>query len=571
MNMKKTIAAVAACAVAVSAMATTVSADANTLTYNLVKSVKTVNAGTITMTATLNHYDVTAQGSNILNLFVEVPQASIGWEADACKFNNTTITLSGRDNAASTALASDLIYSNNIKSANYFNGFDFDNSGSKDKSTLYSYKQEDNAQAYRLGLVIPVGTGVKKALPASNDVNLTITVTTEHNLSTWQTIEAFNKTVTAAATTEAWTGDTRFVVGEVLAPATTKVYNTPAATLIPGYTAGAIRVVTPQFTAFAATTDKVTKYPFRTTVNTSANLAGTPEVINYLENTTDYNYTTNTAGKIGINGDRAYANVKAVINDIIANYNDVTFTFNTATSYVFPVANGGSGAYTANSWDTEAHQLTGSDIWGTSYTREEKVAADGQFMNFSQHLYNLYGNENSTYVGYTTYDWSASNLFAGALVINNNLSMSLSDTESFEYSKTGLSFNWADITDGAQVNTYVTYLSTMKLATSIDWYWDSLTITYDNTEIADAGTGQGVEAEEEEIADEEIADEEIADEEIADEEIADEEIEEEPAEEEAPVEEEAPAENPTTGNAPIALAVIPVALAAAAVVAKKRN
>lgn len=42
---------------------------------------------------------------------------------------------------------------------------------------------------------------------------------------------------------------------------------------------------------------------------------------------------------------------------------------------------------------------------------------------------------------------------------------------------------------------------------------------------------------------------------------------EEPADE--PADEPAPAPNPTTGNSPIALAVIPVALAAAAVVAKK--
>ena len=38
MNMKKTIAAVAACAMAVSAMATTVSAEEGSLHYNLVKT-----------------------------------------------------------------------------------------------------------------------------------------------------------------------------------------------------------------------------------------------------------------------------------------------------------------------------------------------------------------------------------------------------------------------------------------------------------------------------------------------------------------------------------------------------
>lgn len=80
-------------------------------------------------------------------------------------------------------------------------------------------------------------------------------------------------------------------------------------------------------------------------------------------------------------------------------------------------------------------------------------------------------------------------------------------------------------------------------------------------------SAESVEAEEEEIADEEIVDEEIPAEE--EEEIPAEEEEVPAEEEEVPAEEEAPVENPTTGNSPIALAVIPVALAAAAVVAKK--
>lgn len=68
-------------------------------------------------------------------------------------------------------------------------------------------------------------------------------------------------------------------------------------------------------------------------------------------------------------------------------------------------------------------------------------------------------------------------------------------------------------------------------------------------------SAEGVEGEDE-IVDETTEGEEIA-----------EDAEEAPAEdtEEAPAEEE----NPTTGNASVALAVIPVALAAAAIVAKK--
>lgn len=73
-----------------------------------------------------------------------------------------------------------------------------------------------------------------------------------------------------------------------------------------------------------------------------------------------------------------------------------------------------------------------------------------------------------------------------------------------------------------------------------------------------------------EVDDATISDEEVGDDEI----VADDEGEDEaPADDEdetpAPVVDETPAPNPPTGNAPIALAVIPVALAAAAVVAKK--
>lgn len=72
----------------------------------------------------------------------------------------------------------------------------------------------------------------------------------------------------------------------------------------------------------------------------------------------------------------------------------------------------------------------------------------------------------------------------------------------------------------------------------------------------------GEEAEEDVIVDDEeiVEDEEIAD----DEEIVEDEVVAEPEVVETPV-----ANNPQTGNSPIALAVIPVALAAAAVVAKK--
>ena len=90
---------------------------------------------------------------------------------------------------------------------------------------------------------------------------------------------------------------------------------------------------------------------------------------------------------------------------------------------------------------------------------------------------------------------------------------------------------------------------------------------------------EGIE-EDGEVLDEEIVEEEVVEDEEEEEDWEEEEEEEEEVEEveeveveetEVEVVEVAPVASPKTGNSPIALAVIPVALAAAAVVAKKRG
>lgn len=68
--------------------------------------------------------------------------------------------------------------------------------------------------------------------------------------------------------------------------------------------------------------------------------------------------------------------------------------------------------------------------------------------------------------------------------------------------------------------------------------------------------------------DDEVVTDLIDDEEVTDE-VIEEEVTDEVIEEETEAEVEVEAENADTGNTPIALAVIPVALAAAAIVAKK--
>ena len=172
----------------------------------------------------------------------------------------------------------------------------------------------------------------------------------------------------------------------------------------------------------------------------------------------------------------------------------------------------------------------------------------------------------------------AQNLVSAGLVVNSELTMQLNDTKKLTWNENQLTFNWFDVTDETKITRANQILTTMLLYTPVDWYWDSLDVAvFEPEEEEDVNAGEGIE-EDGEVLDEEIEEEEIEEEEEEEEDWEEEEEEEEPEIEEPEVEETeaevvevAPVASPKTGNSPIALAVIPVALAAAAVVAKKRG
>ena len=158
---------------------------------------------------------------------------------------------------------------------------------------------------------------------------------------------------------------------------------------------------------------------------------------------------------------------------------------------------------------------------------------------------------------YNPYTYLNMELFNGGLVINNNLTLQLHDTNYFYWGDNKLTFHWSDITDG-KVTSANSFLSSMLLYTSRDWYWDSLIVEgITSDEIEDVSAGSGLE-QEEDVIEEELV-EFVEDEEVIEEELV-EEVEVLPVDAEP---------SPATGNSPIAMAVIPVALAAAAIVAKK--
>jgi hypothetical protein len=234
-----------------------------------------------------------------------------------------------------------------------------------------------------------------------------------------------------------------------------------------------------------------------------------------------------------------YTNVMALLNDTIANY-DVTFVFQTA---VQPVMDGDDGD-------------RGADHPGGAYDTEK---GDSTYMSFSQHLYGGYGNDPTNNVPFGSAYFNNGinyNLFTGGLIVNDYYSMQLADTTMFSYSVNTLSFSFNDLKDKAYANynSWMDYVQSLRLATSTEWYWDNLSIQWAAPVADTAESGEGIESDDVTLEDDVPAD-------AGEEEVV-------VPEEEVPA---APAPNPATGNSAVALAVIPVALAAAAIVAKKRK
>jgi hypothetical protein len=372
-------------------------------------------------------------------------------------------------------------------------------------------------------------------------------------------------------------------------------------------------------------------------------------------------------------GEKHYTSPVTVLNDVIANNEEVSFEFVSCSKHVRNVndlkverarktpyvdkADTTSPLYTASIWnpttnELETRMISGKYIKGVALTDYflEGYTTEFDWFNgavsahnggqesiewynpvFGQHLYGnpTYQTDNNhtlstngtgypltgpttdgadqtgvsawvnwapTAIGnYGSYNYGGwnTNLFNGGLVINSNWTMQINDTKHFDWGNNSIIFFWTDLT--AEVKTHATnFLVSMQLYTPNDWYWDTLNVGVGASaaeNVFQGATGEGLDndaeevLEEEEIVEEEPIEEEEyfedfeeeePEEEYYEEEFEDfedyeeeeEEYEEEPEEVEVEVKE---VPSPKTGNSPIALAVIPVALAAAAIVAKKKN
>lgn len=512
MNMKKTIAAVAACAMAVSAMATTVSAvDENATAAKSVHYDLTVKSKAKTA-------DLTFTAKSISNaptkLEIIVPKS-------IAKSIPSDISVVVADRSTKTQYT--FAFTTN-KGANY------DGVAIKTEEDLNSTGSPDS-WVYTIDLSVVQATAIKNAFAGTTDgVDATVTM---------------NGVILADGI-----GQTE--VSDALTTATGSFISKGAAE------AGKIALVdgTQSYNGRGAVAETTVTKPMKSQINTNSETA---EIFTIL----------GTKGTKSV--DTYYVNAKAVINDMIANYDDVVFTFNTAVDNVFTKAILDANDQQGN-WYTDSIKREYTDYYVTGVPgADASWMGDSQYKSFAQQLYNLFGDEGT---GFTYSDsYTFNNLFNAALVANNGYTMNQSTVAPFEYSKTSVSFNWSDLTGGNAYITAANTLNTLQLASSSDWYWDSMDVTGYELAAEDASTEAGIEDEGEDLDDEDDADD-VDDIDDADDDADDiDDVDDiDDADVDADVENEAPvATNPATGNAPIALAVIPVALAAAAVVAKKRG
>ncbi len=627
MNMKKTIAAIAAGAVAVSAMATTVSAlESGSLTYNLVNTLEDQSNGKLTIKATFQNVKLVSGQEDVNN------PKGMGW--------TDKVVVSGQYIDTNKAIAP-MTFTRDIWSEGYSSQTEDMIKG--DGIHIPVKAVNDGSPALMGGVATDAtpDTPAVDPVPAASEVtdksaNITAAVadikvqtaafagmaggtyTIKYDTDKWVILDAEGFSTGKEILVNGATGEAD---GETLTVKyTAPVEGKPAVPGAPATDGAQMANITVTVTMKAIdekdweTINKALKHPEHAdgigiSLNgvwgdatgsgfTAPTKRRAPLMTYYTDNLNVIEYLE----KAHVNGDdKGYANVGAVINDAIENYETVTFTFNTASANVaWGVASiGTDGAKKFNPtfvWTTnDGKQKSRTDVaaefgqlinktdkWGESYQdwkydRDDYIIMGyypdndwegvDTYKAFGDHTYDWFYSPEGT--GMVGMDWAGQDLFAGALIVNEKQTMSLGNTEYFDWNKTSISFDWDAIMDGAATtNNYATYVHSLKLATSQYWFWDSMNLVLTAGESDDVSADAGVEADDETLDDE---DDEIIDGDDDDEPVADDDEDEEPA---PVVDEPAPAPvvtNPPTGNASVALAVIPVALAAAAIVAKKRG
>jgi len=166
-----------------------------------------------------------------------------------------------------------------------------------------------------------------------------------------------------------------------------------------------------------------------------------------------------------------------------------------------------------------------------------------------------------------SYDVWGESMFTGAIVLNRDFSKQFSQSGLVDWGTKTITFDWDELTEGRFYDASVVLHSLEIMSTqNVEWVSCTVTVPEQEAKADDADSSQGKTDDSNVIDDTPVESEVIT---------AAPETEAPAPETEATTAAEttavAPVDNVKTGNAPVALAVIPVALAAAAIIAKKRG
>lgn len=572
MNMKKTLAGVMAGAMAVSAMAATVSADqdAISLTYDLKTYIPNESSGEATYVMTYT------PSTEAIYTFVDgTPSLTFGSSntlLSGKKLYTAEVTVSASKHTEDGSAAKNI--SQTVKyyyeddhvptDPDYVKGTTVDVNGVKAAVINLAYGNYATGSLYAPNFKLVgegglgyTADGVKDNLYGFNSVSVKLTyeipaLQTEANYSSW----SLDKDAEYKYLYEALGMD--YMADKTVDLAMLNKYGTA-----PSSQPFAVSPATVGFTAAQAGSTGEDIYPMKTVLQ--------PNGKSRIKTVRGTNYTIPAANDVIAAlesrkaGGNRYTKPLAVINDAIANHDEVTFTFYSYDGYV-----------------TTAKSKLLNEWLDTDMAPGYKTSAyDWYNPQFAQHLYTNIGDSYSAF-GVTDYDQYGSyssawglNLFAGGIVVNNAITMQLNQMDYFTWGNNTLTFNWFDITDDGKITDAKTFLTSMLLYTPVDWYWDHLVVEVGGAETENVDQGEGadgegdtIEDEVDEVVDEVIDEIEETEVEVTEEVVTEAEVVTEP---DVVVVPEQTVPSPSTGNSPVALAVIPVALAAAAVVAKKRG
>ena len=577
MKMKKTVAGVLAGAMAVSAMATVVSADQDTisLTYDLKYYEEVVVPGKVTVKATLpvstkNAYTFVGMNDSG-DLHFELTRDDGMWAYNQ-GFDSATVSF-GALNVQSPESPKAITPITVAADWGSATGFHMAYSTTTTIPTTGAQLEPFNKQTLE--------TGTRGGTDYTfNSITITAVFKAASTVQE-ATAESFAAALIGTTALDVDNASWRYEWNDAVRATSVEIYRDWDTTAFLQNDDGtqAFASINPKDVSFAGGEKTEVIYPFRTQLNPSSYQTGGGATLR----SNDVIFALNDRKSEG----NKYNNPVAVINDAIANGKNVTFTFTAFSDYVVTTnsllvkheagqayidgdkkyAVGAAIGYNATGYEwnngTYTQHLYGTDT--VTYATPYGTVGETQYSAYkAAGSYDYYGSYSSAW---------AVNLLTGGLTVNNELTMQLNDTDKFMWGENTLTFDWDTITEDGKITNAKQFLTSMLLYTPTDWYWDNLQITVvEGSEDVAAAEGledDGLELDDEEVIDEvdEFVDEDVEDDDFVEEEV-DEPVVEEVVEEAAPVE---VAPSPKTGNAPVALAVIPVALAAAAVVAKKRG